>query len=63
MDKLLSEKDSKYKVSGPIKIYPNYLDSTLKYSDGRKVAKSASSENPLIEEIGNISAENQLKPV
>ena len=43
-----------------IKIYPNYLDKGLKYSEGRKVAVSLSSTNPLIEEIGNIVSSLKL---
>ena len=54
MDKQQDDKFAKYKVPGPIKIYPTYLDAKLKYSEGRKVSKASSCENPLIEEIGNI---------
>ena len=48
------DKNEKYNKPGPIKIYPLYLDAHFKCSEGRKVAKNLSIENPLIEEIGNI---------
>jgi len=59
MDKLekkteSKEKNIKYATPGPIKLYPTYLDASLKCSEGRKVSKSNATENPLIEEIGNI---------
>lgn len=40
-----------------VKVYPSYIDKTLKYSEGRRVASTIAVESPNIKEIFIICAE------
>lgn len=54
------ESDEKTLLKHWVKIYPTYLDKTLKVSEGRKVANTLAVETPTLQEIAEICV-NLLK--